>query len=52
MVLETTISGSTENATLLAKGTTAGVYAWGEGRVLKLLTERNANYQMAEPVKE
>jgi aminoglycoside phosphotransferase (APT) family kinase protein len=40
MVLETTISGSTENATLLAKGATADVYAWGEGRVLKLFTER------------
>jgi hypothetical protein len=40
MVLETTISGSAENATLLAKGATADVYAWGEGRVLKLFTER------------
>ena len=30
MVLETTISGSAENATLLAKGATADVYAWGK----------------------
>jgi tRNA A-37 threonylcarbamoyl transferase component Bud32 len=37
---EETMSGSAENATLLAKGTTADVYAWGEGRVLKLFTER------------
>jgi len=34
------VSGSTGNAMLLAKGTTADVYAWGEGRVLKLFTER------------
>jgi len=34
------MSGSAENATLLAKGATADVYAWGEGRVLKLFTER------------
>jgi tRNA A-37 threonylcarbamoyl transferase component Bud32 len=34
------MSGSAENATLLAKGTTADLYAWGEGRVLKLFTER------------
>jgi len=35
------MSGSAENATLLAKGATADVYAWGEGRVLKLFTERS-----------
>jgi tRNA A-37 threonylcarbamoyl transferase component Bud32 len=29
-----------ENATLLAKGATADVYAWGDGCVLKLFTER------------
>ena len=34
------MSVSAENATLLAKGATADVYAWGEGRVLKLFTER------------
>jgi tRNA A-37 threonylcarbamoyl transferase component Bud32 len=34
------MSVSAENATLLTKGTTADVYAWGEGRVLKLFTER------------
>jgi hypothetical protein len=34
------MSDSIENATLLAKGTTADVYAWGEGRILKLFTER------------
>lgn len=34
------MSGSTGNATLLAKGSTADVYAWGESRVLKLFTER------------
>jgi len=34
------MSGSAENATPLAKGATADVYAWGEGRVLKLFTER------------
>ena len=34
------MSDSAENATLLAKGATADVYAWGEGRVLKLFTER------------
>jgi tRNA A-37 threonylcarbamoyl transferase component Bud32 len=39
-VKEEAVSGSTGNATLLAKGTTADVYAWGEGRVLKLFTER------------
>jgi tRNA A-37 threonylcarbamoyl transferase component Bud32 len=31
---------STENPTLLAKGATADVYAWGAGRVLKLFKER------------
>lgn len=35
------MSDSVENATLLAKGATADVYAWGEGRVLKLFTERS-----------
>jgi len=39
-VKEEAVSGSTGNAMLLAKGTTADVYAWGEGRVLKLFTER------------
>lgn len=34
------MSGSVENATLLAKGTTADIYAWGKGRVLKLFSER------------
>jgi tRNA A-37 threonylcarbamoyl transferase component Bud32 len=34
------MSDSVENATLLAKGATADVYAWGDGRVLKLFTER------------
>jgi tRNA A-37 threonylcarbamoyl transferase component Bud32 len=34
------VPGSVGNATLLAKGATADVYAWGEGRVLKLFTER------------
>ena len=33
------MSDSVESATLLAKGTTADVYAWGAGRVLKLFTE-------------
>jgi hypothetical protein len=31
---------SPDNAALLAKGSTADVYAWGEGRVLKLFYER------------
>jgi tRNA A-37 threonylcarbamoyl transferase component Bud32 len=39
-VKEGTMSGSVENATLLAKGTTADIYAWGKGRVLKLFSER------------
>jgi tRNA A-37 threonylcarbamoyl transferase component Bud32 len=39
-VKERIVSDLTENATLLARGATADVYAWGEGRVLKLFTER------------
>jgi tRNA A-37 threonylcarbamoyl transferase component Bud32 len=39
-VKEGAMSDSVKNATLLARGTTADVYAWGEGRVLKLFTER------------
>jgi len=35
-----TMSTRAENAMLLAKGATAEVYAWEEGRVLKLFTER------------
>ena len=34
------MSDLVKSATPLAKGATAGVYAWGEGRVLKLFTER------------
>lgn len=34
------MADSVESATLLARGATADVYAWGEGRVLKLFTER------------
>jgi tRNA A-37 threonylcarbamoyl transferase component Bud32 len=34
------MSGSIEKTTLLAKGSTADVYAWGVGQVLKLFKER------------
>ena len=33
-------NNSIEQATLLAKGTTADVYAWGVGHVLKLFRQR------------
>jgi tRNA A-37 threonylcarbamoyl transferase component Bud32 len=39
-VKEGAMSDSVENATPLARGATADVYAWEEGRVLKLFTER------------